>query len=120
MCKWCVDKCQKIFVEDEKLNELLELCKKVKSIIEESHKKVKILKDWDGTEYEHEVYECEETIKGLLPPVFGQFFGFFEIDDRYKQQLNETVIIIEGLLQEHEESKQHGRWSGRFYYQAMY
>ncbi len=81
---------------------------------------VTTLKDWQGEDYEYEVYECEEEIKQLFAPTEGFFFGGTEIDTWYKQYVDETITIIEDLLKEDEESKKHGLWSGEFYYQASW
>lgn len=119
-CGGGVDECQQIYVSNEELTKLLEILKQVKTTIDKSQKKVTVLKDWQDKDYEYEVYDCEEQVKELLPPTQGFFFGGYEIDSWYKQNVDETVTLIEDLLKEDEESKEHGLWSGEFYYQASW
>ena len=119
-CADGVDECQSIYVGEDKLKELLELLKKVQMIINQSELKVTVLKDWNGDDYEQKVYNCEEKIKELLPPTQGPFFGGYEVDEWYKENVDETVTIIEDLLKEQEASKEHGLWSSHIYYQASW
>jgi hypothetical protein len=119
-CADGVDECQSIYVSKEKLEQLLSTLKEVKLAIDNSKKTVKVLKDWNGSDYEVETYDCEESVKELLPPTQGFFFGGYEIDDWYKQNVDETVTLIENLLEEEKESEKHGLWGGEFYYQASW
>ena len=119
-CANGVDECQSIYVPVEKLKELLTTLTEVKSVIDNSKKTVKVLKDWDGKDYEVESYDCEEAVKELLPPVQGFFFGGYEIDEWYKQNVDETVKVIEDLLDELGESDKYGLYSGEIYYQASW
>jgi flavodoxin len=81
---------------------------------------VKVLKDWNGGEYEVEVYDCEDAVKELLPPTEGFFFGSYEVDQWYKEYVDETVVTIENLLEELGESDKYGLYSGEIYYQASW
>lgn len=119
-CANGVDECQSIYVSGEVLSNLLEILKQVKTTIDKSQKKVTVLKDWNGEDYEYEVYDCEEQVKELLPPTEGFFFGGYEVDEYYKQNVEETINIIEELLKEDELGKAHGLWSGEFYYKASW
>lgn len=119
-CANGVDECQSIYVSGEVLSKLLEILKQVKTTIDKSQKKVTVLKDWNGEDYEYEVYDCEEQVKELLPPTEGFFFGGYEVDEYYKQNVEETINIIEELLKEDELGKAHGLWSGEFYYKASW
>ena len=93
-CGRGVDECQEIYVEEEKLEELLETLKEVSSDFTKSSE--------------------------LLPPTQGFFFGSDEVDEYYKQDVNSTIEVIEEVLKEHELSKQYGLHSGDFYYQASW
>ena len=93
-CAAGVDECQNINVEEDKMKELLETLKEVSSNFD----------------------KAEE----LLPPVQGFFFGGDEIDEYYKEDVNSTIKIIEELLEEHEQSKEHGLYSGDFEYRASW
>lgn len=68
------DECQQIYVPIEGLRKLLSICRKVMAI-----------RDND--------YSMEE-----LPPKEGFFFGGYEIDEYYYNQLEETEAILEHLL----------------------
>jgi len=93
-CAGGVDECQDINVDEDKMKELLETLKEVSSNFD----------------------KAEE----LLPPVQGFFFGGDEIDEYYKEDVNSTIKIIEELLEEHEQSKEHGLYSGDFEYRASW
>jgi len=93
-CAAGVDECQNINVEEDKMKELLETLKEVSSNFD----------------------KAEE----LLPPVQGFFFGGDEIDEYYKEEVISTIKIIEDLLEEHEQSKEHGLYSGDFEYRASW
>lgn len=79
--KWFVDNvqngeddCGNYYVSNEQLKELLEICKKVK----ENHK----------------------LAEELLPSSSGFFFGQTEYNERYFQDIDNTIEIIEQLLTE--------------------
>ena len=93
-CGGGVDDCQDISVDEEKLKELLETLKEVSS----------------------NFTKAEE----LLPPTQGFFFGSDEIDEYYKEEVNSTIKIIEDLLEENEQSKEYGLYSGEFEYRASW
>jgi hypothetical protein len=93
-CGGGIDECQNINVDEDKLVELLETLKKVSDNF--------------------------TLAKELLPPVQGFFFGGDEIDEYYKEDVNSTIKIIEELLEEHEQSKEHGLYSGDFEYRASW
>lgn len=67
-----VDKCQKIKVTRHNLAELRKLC-------------LMVLAD-------------RTLARELLPPTDGFFFGSYEIDELYEQDLRETVSIIDNAL----------------------
>lgn len=93
-CAGGLDECQNIYVDEDKLVELLETLKKVSDNF--------------------------TLAKELLPPVQGFFFGGDEIDEYYKEDVNSTIKIIEELLKEHEQSKEYGLYSGDFEYRASW
>ncbi len=66
------------------------------------------------------MYNCEKSIKEILPPVKGFFFGAYEIDEWYKENVEETVKTIENILKEDEESEEHGLWGGEYFYRASW
>lgn len=64
--------CESVPIEDDLLKRLLEDCKKVKA--------------------DHSLAE------ELLHPYEGFFFGSYEIDDHYFEQIDETITILEKAL----------------------
>ena len=93
-CGGGVDECQDINVDEDKMKELLETLKKVSDNF--------------------------TLAEELLPPVQGFFFGGDEVDEYYKEDVNSTIKIIEELLEEQEQSKEHGLYSGDFEYRASW
>ena len=93
-CGGGVDECQDISVDEEKLKELLETLKEVSSNFTKADE--------------------------LLPPTQGFFFGSDEVDEYYKEEVNSTIKIIEDLLEENEQSKEYGLYSGDFEYRASW
>ena len=93
-CGGGVDDCQDISVDEEKLKELLETLKEVSSNFTKADE--------------------------LLPPTQGFFFGSDEVDEYYKEEVNSTIKIIEDLLEENEQSKEYGLYSGDFEYRASW
>ena len=93
-CGGGVDECQDISVDEEKLKELLETLKEVSSNFTKADE--------------------------LLPPTQGFFFGRDEVDEYYKEEVNSTIKIIEDLLEENEQSKEYGLYSGEFEYRASW
>lgn len=109
-----VDNCQRIPVEIDDLKKLLGTLKEVKSVLDKSKVVVKVLKDWNGEEYEHKVYQCEDEVKELLSPQQGFFFGSYEIDEWYKQDVEKTIVLLEELLNEDPDD------ISDYYYQASW
>lgn len=68
------DDCRTYYVPREKLAELLDVCRKVKA--------------------------DPEKARELLPPREGFFFGSYEVDDWYMQDIDETIEQIKPLLGE--------------------
>ena len=73
------DNCQEIYVSEDDLKTLLETLKQVKDAINKGN---------------------ESQAEKLLPPMPGFFFGSTEIDDYYKEEIEDTIQIIENLLNE--------------------
>lgn len=83
------DECQEHYVQRESLEDLLNTCKEVLAT------------------------RSEEVAKDLLPPSQGFFFGSYEIDEWYWEQLEDTVEQISRLLKTVPEG-----WD--FYYQSSW
>ena len=114
------DNCQEMYVDDEKIKEILGILKEVKEKLDNSKKVKKVVTDFAGREEEIEVYENEDEIMELLSPQAGFFFGGTEIDEWYKEDVNNSIEVFENLLKEQEESSEHGLSSGDFYYRASW
>lgn len=96
--KWFVDNvqdgkddCDEYFVSDQKLKELLEVCK---TVLEDNSKAGE-----------------------LLPTQSGFFFGATEYDEYYIRDIQDTVKIIEDVLAEVDEN---GYMEGDVYYQSSW
>ena len=72
-----VDDCKEYHVSQEKLKELVTLCKKV--LLEKS------------------VLQNKELAKELIPTTSGFFFGSTEYDDYYFEELQDTINALENL-----------------------
>jgi hypothetical protein len=89
-------------VTREDLENLLETCEKVLGILNKSEKKtLQVVGGWKGGEQymvDHEVYDTTDEIMELLPPTEGFFFGSDNIDDWYKQNIEETITTLKEEL----------------------
>ena len=99
------------------LEVLMETCKSVLEVINKSQKKVvQVVGGWkDGKEYmvDKEVYDNEDVIKDLLPPTEGFFYGAYEIDEWYKQNIEETLNFLQEELpncEEDDEFEYYASW----------
>lgn len=92
----------KYSVSTENLQQLLEDCKKVLNILNNSKKQTtQVVGGWkNGEEYkvDVEVYSEVDEIMDILPPTQGFFFGGSEIDDYYKQDIEHTISVLEQEL----------------------
>lgn len=69
------DNCQPVFVNREELENLLKTCKEVYAS------------------------KTEEKAEELLAPTLGFFFGSYEVDEWYWQQIEETINTLEKVLE---------------------
>lgn len=109
------DNCQESYISDEKMQELLDTLKSVKSILDNApKKKVEVQVGWSNGEKmmeEIDVFDIdEEVLEDLFPTTSGFFFGGTEYDTYYQENIEETIKIIEGLIEE----------GGDFFYQASW
>ena len=91
-----VDDCREYMVEKEKLKELLDICIKIKELY---------TKDKD---------EFEKYAKEHLPTQSGFFFGNYEYEDMYIQDINDTIETLQVVYEDEEDV-----WPS-FYYQASW
>ena len=87
------DHCQEIYIGEDELKQILNICKEVYEDLKTCPKTIK-KSDISG---EHEIYESE-VAKKLLPPANGFFFGSLEIDEWYKQDIEYTIELCEDVL----------------------
>lgn len=110
--KWFVDNCQngeddceEHYVSQEKLKELLDICKKIKDsclLIDGIVKNGETLKDgkWEPILEEGKIMQNIEVAEELLPTQSGCFFGGTDYDEYYMDDIDNTIKIIEDLLKE--------------------
>ena len=75
-CAGGVDECQRIYISKSKAEELVEICK--------------------------QVIKNPSLANDLLPPQAGFFFGSYEVDEWYLNDLERTVEIFSKLLADEE------------------
>jgi hypothetical protein len=115
------DECQEIYVEEGKMEEVLKVLKQVSELLNNSKPVVKVLQDWNGKDYEVTTFECEDEVKDIFSPTHGFFFGSDCIDRYYKEEVENTIEVIENLLKEKESDDiARGLYGGDFYYQASW
>jgi hypothetical protein len=107
----------KYYVTKEDLDNLLDVCKQVLDVMSKSKMKtVQVRSGWSGGEETYsdvETYDCEDEIRELLPPTEGFFYGSYEIDEWYKQAIEETVEFLEKELpksDEHDDFEYYASW----------
>lgn len=110
------DDCGTYFLDCDKLQELLNVCKEALAVIQKADVMVKeVHSGWSGGEDMYtpvNVYDCADAINDILPPTSGFFFGSTEIDDWYKDDLVKTIEVLE------EELSSGG--SGDYFYSASW
>jgi len=107
----------KYYVTKEDLQNLLDVCKQVLDVLSKSEiKTVQVRSGWSGGEETYsdvETYDCEDEIRELLPPTEGFFYGSYEIDEWYKNNIEETVEFLERELpksDEHDDFEYYASW----------
>lgn len=104
-CQDGIDNCEEYYVSEEKLEELLEICKRIKEECPLEDGKVKVgetLKDGEWiTEYKDgKIMKNAELAEELLPSQSGFFFGSTDYDEYYMQDIEDTIKIIEDVLKD--------------------
>jgi hypothetical protein len=101
----------------EDLRNLLDTCNQVLGLLNKSEKRViQVKSGWSGGEEiysDSEVFDCVDEVEELLPPTQGFFYGSYEIDEWYKQTIEETVEFLEKELpncQEDDEFEYYASW----------
>jgi hypothetical protein len=114
------DDCKEVYVDESKIEELLVLLKQVQEKLNNSKIITTTAKDWRGEDVEVKVYECADEVVDLFPPTQGFFFGGSDIDEWYKQDVDNTIEVLEELVKENEQGKELGLYGGDYYYRASW
>ena len=109
------DDCDTYYVDESKLKELVDICKKIISttvLIDGKVKNGQRLEDgeWIDILEDGKLVEDVSIAEELLPTTSGFFFGSTEYDEYYIQDLKETVEMLEPYLEK----------GGDFYYHASW
>jgi len=97
-----IDDCGTHEVPFDDLKELLNICEHVLVLLE--NKETKVIQEWAGYKNggkfyrDLKVYEDCDVINELLPPTAGFFFGSDEIDEYYKEYVENTVNELKQLI----------------------
>lgn len=78
--------------------DLVEVCKKVLASLEKQKLVKKTIEAYNGKLVEVELYEYDDLAQEFLPPQEGFFFGSYIIDKWYKQDLEDTIKMLEGNI----------------------
>lgn len=110
------DDCGTYYVDIEKMEELLGVCKTlISGLILEDGKISNGYSIVGGERVEHwedgKIIKNPELADELLPTGSGFFFGSIDYDEYYYQDILDTVSILEGCLQDK---------SGEFYYHSSW
>ena len=99
------------------LKNLLDTCKQVLDILDKSKKKViQVENGWSSGERtfcDIDVFDCEDEIMDLLPPTQGFFYGSSDINEYYKETIDETIRFLENeipLCTEDDEFEYYASW----------
>jgi hypothetical protein len=107
----------KYYASKEDLQNLLDICKEVLDLLNKSEMKtIQVRSGWSGGEEIYsdvEVYDCEDEVMGLLPPTEGFFYGSYDINEYYKENVEETLKFLEIELpkcDEHDDFEYYASW----------
>jgi len=116
-CADGLDNCGEMYVKEETLKELLDACKIVVGSLKDKERteSKKIHTGWakgKDTFEDVPVFSDEDTAtaREMLPSQEGFFFGSTEYDKWYVNDLEETIKMLEPLVEE----------GGEFYYEASW
>jgi len=96
-----MDNCKDVTVPREKLEELLALCKRLVATRKRAKRK------------------ADKLAAESLPPTRGFFFGHYEVDGRYWEDVERTMTILADAL-ERFAGKENGLDKYNFYYRASW
>ena len=110
------DNCGTYYVDTDMLQQLVDKCKEALLVIRNAQiisKQVQTGWSQQGDTYaDIKVFDCADEINDILPPQAGFFFGSTDIDEYYKQDMEDTITQLEAVLAE--------EGSGDFYYHSSW
>lgn len=108
------DDCKEYYVDCDNLQVLIDKCNEALLVIKNADvvfKQVETGWNQNGITYESiPTYDCVDEINEILPPTIGFFFGGTEIDEYYKNDLENTAKVLTELIEE----------GGEFYYSSSW
>lgn len=118
------DDCKEYYVSDEKIGDLLNICKRVLAssvLVDGKIQNGQELKDgkWTPIMQDGKLIQNPEIADLLLPTENGFFFGSTDYDEYYIEDIKDTIEILEPLIKELEESRKN-KIGTSIYYQSSW
>ena len=93
------------YVTKDQLKELLDLCKQVKAVAKLEKAKIQngsrgTAKGWEPIMEDGETITNPEEVHEILPTQSGFFFGSTNYDQWYMNDINETIEILEKVMED--------------------
>ena len=93
------DDCTEHYVCQERLEELLDRCKKVKASLEASEFEESDEEDiFTKEKFKYKIFKNTEVAEELLPSTPGFFFGNTDYNNHYLDDINHTITELERIL----------------------
>ena len=93
-----IDECQESWVPTEKLQELLSLCQDIYIQLDDNNMEdIEKIDEYSKKKYTIREFKNKDDILKSLPPTCGFFFGSYHIDKWYKQDIKDTIDILEPI-----------------------
>ena len=123
-CQDGIDNCEEHYVPTEKLQELLDICKEVKekAILKDGEiRNGYTIKDgkWEPITEKGKYIENAEEIEAILPTTTGCFFGSPDYDEWYMKDIENTIDILETILNDEKTLNEKGVYCD-YYYQSSW
>lgn len=111
------DDCKEYYVSKDQLKELLHLCKTIMNIVRYEEGDILMSTSWSGDKKTNhygkgKIIANIEEIQDILPTSSGFFFGSTEYNEYYIRDIEDTIEILEPLLEE--------KGDDDFYYQSSW
>lgn len=115
------DDCRDYYVPEEKLRQLLELCKEVKrKVIMKDDKVVNGQRlnengEWENILEDGKIITNPEEIANILPTTSGFFFGSTDYDEYYMMDIDYTIEVLEAEMNKIKEYEEKHVWFSYYY-----